>query len=1103
MKKDGLTAKKNGAFRNMKLGSRIILAVGALLLPAILIFAGIVLRRIDADATASIEALRVSETERIRSDLRGYVDIAWRILSDKYEQSTQTESIIQSYGDQLRSVVDIAENIVRQIMKSAEEGQFSREEAKRQAMIALRALRFDDGLGYVWVNDTSLPYPSFLMHPTQPELEGVLMKGPDFDKAMGSEKNIGKSILEACALDGEGFVQYLWSKPTRDGLIPDIPKLSYVRSIKEWGWIIGTGVYVDDAREYAVRQALDIIANIRYAGGAGYFWVTDTHRPNPRPVIHPTLDAAENELPGITPDDKYYDTARKLVEEVGVQAANVCEANGEGFVQYLWPRIGADGALELAPKETFVRLFEPLQWIIGTGVHLDDVDRAVALRQAESKRQRDIVLRGTLFAALLLVALAFVLLYFVVRGIVRPIVQLTAAADMVASGDMETPLPDSGPSEIRSLSRSFNRMTEELKERMTALRESEGRFRRLAENSPDMIFRISLRDGRYEYISPAVTRLLGYSQEEAYTTPFFARKIIPPDFEHFFESAWEDLQRLEAPPTFEFKVLAKSGEEFWVYQRNVLVCGDDGEPVALEGLVTDISDRKAAEAALDNYREHLEELVRDRTAELRIAKEAAEQANRTKSAFLANMSHEIRTPLNAVLGFASILERDGGLSETQTDQVRTINRSGRHLLKLINDILDMSRIESGQLELSVTEFCLRDLLDDMETMFRSRTDAKGLHFVMERMESVPRYAAGDEAKLRQILFNLLGNAVKFTKTGGIAVRARADKEHDAEDTVRFLVEIEDTGPGIPEKDLEHIFDAFRQSEAGRDAGGTGLGLSISKRLAELMGGSLTVQSKIGTGTCFTLSVPLHTATSGHRTAKMDRQDIVGLDTGDAFFRILIVDDVKENRDVLRAMLSPDRNAGSATMFRGRTSAFELREAVNGEEALSIFEEWFPHVVLMDMRMPVMDGYEATRRIKSVPGRGSVPVIAITASAFEDDRDAVLKAGVDRYIRKPLRAEELFETLGDVLGLPVLRGGDSAKASGSKGTLPTEEEMKALPGELLAAMHEAVENGDIAGLDELIVKTREIDAGIAEKLRTLARRYDYETLSRLLKNGERG
>ena len=1096
MKKDGLTAKKNGAFRNMKLGSRIILAVGALLLPAILIFAGIVLRRIDADATASIEALRVSETERIRSDLRGYVDIAWRILSDKYEQSTQTESIIQSYGEQLRSVVDIAENIVRQIMKSAEEGQFSREEAKRQAMIALRALRFDDGLGYVWVNDTSLPYPSFLMHPTQPELDGVSMKGPDFDKAMGSEKNIGKSILEACALDGEGFVQYLWSKPTRDGLIPDIPKLSYVRSIKEWGWIIGTGVYVDDAREYAVRQALDIIANIRYAGGAGYFWVTDTHRPNPRPVIHPTLDAAENELPGITPDDKYYDTARKLVEEVGVQAANVCEANGEGFVRYLWPRIGADGALELAPKETFVRLFEPLQWIIGTGVHLDDVDRAVALRQAESKRQRNIVLRGTLFAALLLSALAFVLLYFVVRGIVRPIVQLTAAADMVASGDMDSPLSETGPREIRSLSRSFNRMTKELKEQMSALRESEERFRRLAENSPDLIFRISLRDGRYEYISPAITRLFGYDRDEVYSNPLFIRQIIHPDFADTFNNARQRLLQGAQSVTFEYKAFGKSGEEHWMHQRNVLVFGDEGRPVALEAIVSDITARKTAEEALDSYREHLEEQVRERTAELKVAKEAAEQANRTKSAFLANMSHEIRTPLNAVLGFASILERDGGLSEAQTDQVRTINRSGRHLLKLINDILDMSRIESGQLDLSVTEFCLRDLLDDMETMFRSRTDAKGLHFTMERMESVPRYAAGDEAKLRQILFNLLGNAVKFTKTGGVAVRARADKENEAEDAVRLLVEIEDTGPGIPEKDLEHIFDAFRQSEAGRDAGGTGLGLSISKRLAELMGGSLAVRSRVGKGSCFTLSLPLKTATSGLHSTKAARRNIVGLETGNAAFRILIVDDVKENRDVLRAMLSPDHAR------RSGDSPFELREAANGEEALSIFNEWFPHVVLMDMRMPVMDGYEATRRIKSTPGRGSVPVVAITASAFDDDRDAVLAAGVDGYIRKPLRPEELFETLGAVLGLPLIRNGNTFGASGDEETPLTGERMGALPEELIAAMLEAVENGDIAVLDALIARADGIDAEVGEKLRALAKRYDYETLSRLLKCGER-
>ena len=1096
MKNFDAPSSKNTQLPGTKLGTRIVSAVGCLLMLAIILFAGILLRQIESDGKAAIEAYRISEIERLKKDLRGQVDMAYRILVDTYEKSTQTEYIVHTYGEQLRSVVDIAENLVRQIMNAAEETQLSLEEAQRQAMKALRALRFDDGLGYVWVNDASTPFPVLLMHPTLPELDGVSMNAPFFDKALGSEKNIGKAISDVCAQYGEGFVEYLWPKPTAEGLLPDMPKLSYVRQIKEWGWVIGTGVYVDEARKNAIGQALEIIGNMRYADGEGYFWINDTSRPYPKMIMHPQLS-------GTTMDAPRFNVALEGERHLSTLILDISEQYGGGFVEYMWPK---PTTTEFLPKISYVRLFEPLNWVLGTGVYLDEIEKTIASRKNESEKQLASILRSLIMVAIVLFLAAFALLYLVVRGIVRPIVQLTAAADMVASGEMDTPLPDSGPREIRSLSRSFNKMTEELKERMTALRESEGRFRRLAENSPDLIFRISLRDGRYEYISPAVTRLLGYSQEEAYATPFFARKIIHPDFNQFFERAWEDLQRREAPPTFEFKVLAKSGEEFWMYQRNVLICGDNGEPIALEGLVTDITDRKAAEAALDNYREHLEELVRDRTAELQIAKEAAEQANRTKSAFLANMSHEIRTPLNAVLGFASILERDGGLSEEQADQVRTINRSGRHLLKLINDILDMSRIESGQLELSVAEFCLRDLLDDMETMFRSRTDAKGLHFVMERQESVPRYAAGDEAKLRQILFNLLGNAVKFTKTGGIAVRARAD-EDDAQDAVRLLVEIEDTGPGIPAKDLEHIFDAFRQSEAGRDAGGTGLGLSISKRLAELMGGSLTVQSMIGTGTRFTLSLPLQTATSGHRTAKTDRQDIVvGLETGDASFRILIVDDVKENRDVLRAMLSPDRNslnAASATMRQGRTPAFELREAVNGEEALSIFEEWFPHVVLMDMRMPVMDGYEATRRIKAIPGRESVPVVAITASAFEDDRDAVLKAGVDRYIRKPLRPEELFETLGDVLGLPVIRGDVSAKASGRESTLPTEEEMKTLPGELLAAMHEAVENGDISGLDELIVRAREIDAEIAEKLRTLAKRYDYETLSRLLKNGERG
>ena len=500
----------------------------------------------------------------------------------------------------------------------------------------------------------------------------------------------------------------------------------------------------------------------------------------------------------------------------------------------------------------------------------------------------------------------------------------------------------------------------------------------------------------------------------------------------------------------------------------------------------DITGSKRAEEEVRKHREHLEELVRERTNELEAAKETAERANMAKSAFLANMSHEIRTPLNAILGFGTILERDLTLSETQAEQVRTINRSGRHLLKLINDILDMSRIEAGRLALHNAPFCLQDLLDDLEAMFRVRAEEKGLSLSLERDANLPCNVVGDEAKLRQVLVNMTGNAVKFTKQGSVTLRVRM--EAPAETGPRLVLEVEDTGPGIPPEELTHIFDAFRQSEAGREAGGTGLGLSISKRLVDLMGGELAVRSTLGAGSCFTASIPVEPSAETPSQPKTPPRRIAGVERNEAEGPLLIVDDVKENRDILKALLAP--------------LGFALREAENGREALRLFEKERPCAVLMDMRMPVMDGYEATRRIKASEGGSSVPVIAITASAFEDDVQNVLKSGADICIRKPLSPEDVYEALGKLLDIRFHYADEPRTAETRHEAFLSREALAALPGETIAAMRTALQDGDIDELESLIEGIRRFDGDLAESLLQLARQYDYSAFGDFIAHGGR-
>ena len=458
--------------------------------------------------------------------------------------------------------------------------------------------------------------------------------------------------------------------------------------------------------------------------------------------------------------------------------------------------------------------------------------------------------------------------------------------------------------------------------------------------------------------------------------------------------------------------------------------------------------------------------------------QSLQQANRAKSVFLANMSHEIRTPMNAILGFSQLMLRDQDLTARQCQYLGTINRSGEHLLALINDILEMSKIEAGRTTLNVSTFDLPVLLKDLEMMFRIRTDEKKLSFSVEMIGDVPQYIVTDINKLRQVFINLLGNAVKFTEQGGIGLRVRADREDVKGPFLR--IEIEDTGPGISPDELDKLFRHFEQTKTGREAGsGTGLGLAISQEFVRLMGGAITVNSQVGKGSVFAIRLPLKEGAAQAVQAKDKPRHVLKLQPGQATCRVLIADDTVDNRQLLEQLLAP--------------VGFEIRLAANGVEAIHEFEQWRPHLILMDFRMPVMDGHEAIRRIRAMAGGEKPKIIAVTASAMDENRQELLGIGADDFISKPFRDAELFQKIHAHVGVEFVYAEDPTAAAQEEAVEVTAESLAGWPQDLIHSMREAVITAD---LDQLLAKIHEVEAHdprIAQGLRRLAEGFQYQKL----------
>ncbi len=403
---------------------------------------------------------------------------------------------------------------------------------------------------------------------------------------------------------------------------------------------------------------------------------------------------------------------------------------------------------------------------------------------------------------------------------------------------------------------------------------------------------------------------------------------------------------------------------------------------------------------LETANNELETRVEERTAELQQAKNTAELANRSKSEFLANMSHELRTPLNAILGFSQLMNRETSLTRQQKENLGIINRSGEHLLSLINDVLDLAKIESGKMTLYPTDFDLYGLLDLIEEMLALRAESKGLQFIIDRDRNLPRYINTDDKKLRQVLINLLGNAIKFTNEGNITLRVR---EQQIDNPHTLIFEVEDTGAGIAPEEINSLFEAFTQTETGRQSQeGTGLGLPISKKFVEQMGGEIAVSSEVGQGTIFKFNIQAQLSEASRIQAQKPTRRVIGLEPNQQQYRILVVDDRSENRQLLLKLLEP--------------IGFQVKKATNGQEAIEMWQNWQPHLVWMDMRMPVINGYEATQQIKShLQGQATI-IIALTASTLEEEKAVVLSAGCDDFVRKPFREEIIFEKMAHYLGV---------------------------------------------------------------------------------------
>jgi PAS domain S-box-containing protein len=578
--------------------------------------------------------------------------------------------------------------------------------------------------------------------------------------------------------------------------------------------------------------------------------------------------------------------------------------------------------------------------------------------------------------------------------------------------------------------------------------------RSLLEASLDPLVTISL-EGKVTDVNTATEQVTGVQRD----------LLIGSDFANYFtdpESARAGYREVFANgfvTDYSLAIRHVSGKITDVLYNANVYRDKNGEIVGVFAAARDITERKKTEIALLQ------------------AKEAAEKANVAKSTFIATMSHELRTPLNAILGFSELMSLDSTATIKQKETLGIINRSGAHLLSMINDVLDISKIEAGRLELNVEAFDVIKLLQDIGEMINVRATQKQLAFRLEISSNMPQFIKADSGKLRQVLINLLGNAIKFTTEGSVILRAHANG-------LIVTIEVVDSGTGIPLDKQHELFKPFVQLvRDNSDSKGTGLGLAISKSLVELMDGKISVNSQLDVGSTFKIELPVEIANTADVAMSENFKMVKCLALDQTAWRLLVVDDNFENRLLLSAVLT--------------VAGFDIREAENGQEAINVFEEWQPDLIWMDMRMPVMDGYEATAKIRQLENGNKVKIIALTASAFIEQHNDIFSAGCDAILHKPFNIPDIYAALVKHLGVKFIYQ-EKAILPVTSAFKMTAEMLTILPLELRQQLHEASVELDTEEVDSVIAKIHAISPEIANDLSELANNFQFEKIIQLTK-----